>query len=120
MKSIQLKTEVPGPNSKALMKRREAAVPRGPYHATPVFAARSEGAMIEDVKNVATYPTPILASLQGRNVRLIATGDARINRAEVGAKRIAADDGLDVVIAVAGNERPDHGQLVRERRQARH
>jgi 4-aminobutyrate aminotransferase/(S)-3-amino-2-methylpropionate transaminase len=49
MKSIQLRTEVPGPKSKALMKRREAAVPRGPYHATPIFAARSEGAIIEDV-----------------------------------------------------------------------
>src|SRR5437899_1669738 len=49
MKSIQLRTEIPGPNSIALMRRREAAVPRGPYHATPVFAARSEGAMIEDV-----------------------------------------------------------------------
>jgi 4-aminobutyrate aminotransferase / (S)-3-amino-2-methylpropionate transaminase / 5-aminovalerate transaminase len=49
MKSIQLRTEIPGPNSKALMKRREAAVPRGPYHATPIFAARSEGAVIEDV-----------------------------------------------------------------------
>jgi 4-aminobutyrate aminotransferase/(S)-3-amino-2-methylpropionate transaminase len=31
------------------MQRREAAVPRGPYHATPIFAARSEGAVIEDV-----------------------------------------------------------------------
>jgi 4-aminobutyrate aminotransferase/(S)-3-amino-2-methylpropionate transaminase len=31
------------------MERRDAAVPRGPYHATPVFAARSEGAVIEDV-----------------------------------------------------------------------
>ena len=31
------------------MKRREAAVPRGPYHATPIFAARADGAMIEDV-----------------------------------------------------------------------
>jgi 4-aminobutyrate aminotransferase / (S)-3-amino-2-methylpropionate transaminase / 5-aminovalerate transaminase len=49
MKSIQLRTEIPGPNSKALMKRREAAVPRGPYHATPIFAARAEGAIIEDV-----------------------------------------------------------------------
>jgi 4-aminobutyrate aminotransferase/(S)-3-amino-2-methylpropionate transaminase len=49
MKSIQLRTEIPGPNSKALMKRREAAVPRGPYHATPIFAARAEGAVIEDV-----------------------------------------------------------------------
>jgi 4-aminobutyrate aminotransferase/(S)-3-amino-2-methylpropionate transaminase len=31
------------------MARREAAVPRGPHHATPVFAARAEGALIEDV-----------------------------------------------------------------------
>ena len=31
------------------MKRREAAVPRGPYHATPIFAARADGAVIEDV-----------------------------------------------------------------------
>jgi hypothetical protein len=29
--------------------RRRDAVPRGPYHATPIFAARSEGATIEDV-----------------------------------------------------------------------
>ena len=49
MKSIQLRTEIPGPNSKVLMKRREAAVPRGPFHATPIFAARAEGAIIEDV-----------------------------------------------------------------------
>ena len=49
MKSIQLRTEIPGPKSRALMKRREVAVPRGPAHATPIFAARSEGAIIEDV-----------------------------------------------------------------------
>jgi len=49
MKTIQIQTEIPGPKSRALMQRREAAVPRGPYHATPIFAARSEGAVIEDV-----------------------------------------------------------------------
>src|ERR1700758_5278008 len=49
MKTINLLTEIPGPKSRALMQRREAAVPRGPYHATPIFAARSEGAVIEDV-----------------------------------------------------------------------
>src|SRR5262250_1009471 len=49
MKTIKLLTEIPGPRSRALMQRREAAVPRGPYHATPVFVARSEGATIEDV-----------------------------------------------------------------------
>jgi len=31
------------------MARREAAIPRGPSNATPVFAARCEGATIEDV-----------------------------------------------------------------------
>ena len=49
MKTIQIGTEIPGPKSRALMSRREAAVPRGAYHATPVFAAKAEGAVIEDV-----------------------------------------------------------------------
>ena len=31
------------------MARREAAIPRGPANATPIFAARAEGALIEDV-----------------------------------------------------------------------
>jgi len=31
------------------MARREAAIPRGPANATPVFAARADGATIEDV-----------------------------------------------------------------------
>jgi 4-aminobutyrate aminotransferase / (S)-3-amino-2-methylpropionate transaminase / 5-aminovalerate transaminase len=49
MATIQVRTEIPGPKSRALMARREAAVPRGPAHATPIFAARAEGAVIEDV-----------------------------------------------------------------------
>ncbi|GAC1702205.1 MAG: 4-aminobutyrate--2-oxoglutarate transaminase [Candidatus Acidiferrum sp.] len=49
MKSIQIRTEIPGPKSRALMARRDAAVARGPYHATPLFAAKAEGAVIEDV-----------------------------------------------------------------------
>jgi 4-aminobutyrate aminotransferase / (S)-3-amino-2-methylpropionate transaminase / 5-aminovalerate transaminase len=31
------------------MRRRQAAVARGVYHATPIFAARAEGAILEDV-----------------------------------------------------------------------
>src|SRR5271168_2896125 len=49
MAAIQLRTAVPGPKSLELMRRRAAAVPRGVSHATPVFAARAEGATIEDV-----------------------------------------------------------------------
>src|SRR5208282_205453 len=49
MPTIQLRTSVPGPKSQELMKRREAAVPRGIAHATPIFAARAEGAVLEDV-----------------------------------------------------------------------
>ena len=49
MSSIQLRTSIPGPRSQALMKRRDAAVVRGVFHATPVFVAKAEGAVVEDV-----------------------------------------------------------------------
>jgi 4-aminobutyrate aminotransferase/(S)-3-amino-2-methylpropionate transaminase len=49
MSTIQIRTEIPGPRSRALMARREAAIPRGPANATPVFAVRADGATIEDV-----------------------------------------------------------------------
>ncbi|MBV9608395.1 MAG: 4-aminobutyrate--2-oxoglutarate transaminase [Acidobacteria bacterium] len=49
MPTIQLRTPVPGPRSRELMQQREEAVPRGVFHSTPVFAARAEGAVLEDV-----------------------------------------------------------------------
>ncbi len=49
MKTIQIKTAIPGPKSRALIARKEAAVPRGPYLVTPVCAAKAEGAWIEDL-----------------------------------------------------------------------
>ena len=49
MSTIQLKTPVPGPKSRALTARREAAVPRGISQATPVFVARAQDAWLEDV-----------------------------------------------------------------------
>ena len=49
MNTIQLRTQIPGPKSRALMQRRDAAVPRGLSHATPVYVARAQDAWLEDV-----------------------------------------------------------------------
>ncbi|MBV9622521.1 MAG: 4-aminobutyrate--2-oxoglutarate transaminase [Acidobacteria bacterium] len=49
MQTIQIRTPVPGPNSRALSRRREEAVPRGLSHATPVYVARAEESWLEDV-----------------------------------------------------------------------
>ena len=47
--SIVIKTKIPGPKSLALMQQRQAAVARGPFHVTPIFISKAEGAVIEDV-----------------------------------------------------------------------
>src|SRR6266568_8118487 len=49
MSTIQLQTSIPGPKSRALAARREAAVPRGLSHGTPVYVARAQDAWLEDV-----------------------------------------------------------------------
>ncbi len=47
--SIRLKTAIPGPLSRALAARRDAAVPKGIGHSTPVYAASARGALLTDV-----------------------------------------------------------------------
>ena len=49
MDTIQLKTPIPGPKSKALAERRNSAVPRGLSHGTPIYVAKAEDAWLEDV-----------------------------------------------------------------------
>ena len=49
MSNIRLKTEIPGPNSRALTARRSKAIPRGVYASTPLFVRHADGAMLEDV-----------------------------------------------------------------------
>src|SRR5205807_7406956 len=49
MGTIQIKTAIPGPKSKALAKRRDRAVPRGLSQSTPVYVAKAENAWLEDV-----------------------------------------------------------------------
>jgi 4-aminobutyrate aminotransferase / (S)-3-amino-2-methylpropionate transaminase / 5-aminovalerate transaminase len=45
---IQLRTEVPGPKSRALLARRAAAVPRGVPAVTPIAVVHAEGAVVTD------------------------------------------------------------------------
>lgn len=47
--STRIKTEIPGPKSKALMERRKGAVMSGIKTGTPVFAHEAKGATITDV-----------------------------------------------------------------------
>jgi 4-aminobutyrate aminotransferase/(S)-3-amino-2-methylpropionate transaminase len=47
--AIRLVTEVPGPNSKALVARREAATPPGAAKLTPIAVAHAHGAQVTDV-----------------------------------------------------------------------
>ena len=44
--------------------------------------------------------------------RVVRPGDARVDAAEVGAERVAADERLEVVVGVAGDERTDDGEPV--------
>jgi 4-aminobutyrate aminotransferase / (S)-3-amino-2-methylpropionate transaminase / 5-aminovalerate transaminase len=46
--AIHLVTEIPGPNSRALLARRARAVPRGVPAVTPIAVVHAEGAVITD------------------------------------------------------------------------
>jgi 4-aminobutyrate aminotransferase / (S)-3-amino-2-methylpropionate transaminase / 5-aminovalerate transaminase len=86
-KTIQLKTAVPGPRSRALAERRAAAVPRGLSHATPVYVAKAEDAWLEDVDgnryldfaggigclNIGHRQEPVLAALRDQLDRFLHT-----------------------------------------------
>jgi 4-aminobutyrate aminotransferase/(S)-3-amino-2-methylpropionate transaminase len=46
--AIRLQTEIPGPNSRALLARRAKAVPRGVPAVTPIAVVHAEGALLTD------------------------------------------------------------------------
>jgi 4-aminobutyrate aminotransferase/(S)-3-amino-2-methylpropionate transaminase len=47
--TISVRTAIPGPASRACASRAEAAIPRGVYHASPVYIERASGATVTDV-----------------------------------------------------------------------
>jgi 4-aminobutyrate aminotransferase/(S)-3-amino-2-methylpropionate transaminase len=49
MATIRLATPIPGPKSRAILARRQAAVARGASHASPVVVERASGATVTDV-----------------------------------------------------------------------
>lgn len=49
MPTIQIRTSIPGPKSKALGERRATAVPRALSHATPIYVEKAQDAWLEDV-----------------------------------------------------------------------
>ncbi len=87
MGTIELRTPIPGPKSKALAERRAAAVPRGLSHATPVYVAKAEDAWMEDVDgnryidfaggigclNVGHRQAPILSAVREQLERFLHT-----------------------------------------------
>ena len=87
MGTIQVKTPIPGPKSKALAERRAAAVPRGLSHATPIYVAKAEDAWLEDVDgnryldfaggigclNVGHRQEPVLSAVEEQLARFLHT-----------------------------------------------
>lgn len=49
MPFIHLRTPIPGPKSKALLRRKQNAIPKGIHLSTPVFVQRTKGALLTDV-----------------------------------------------------------------------
>ncbi len=84
-RSIRIRTEIPGPRSRALVARREAAIPAGLYKAHQIAVERAEGALVTDVDgntfidfvggigvlNAGHCPPAVVAAIQAQAARLI-------------------------------------------------
>ncbi|MEA2666452.1 MAG: 4-aminobutyrate aminotransferase / (S)-3-amino-2-methylpropionate transaminase / 5-aminovalerate [Candidatus Eremiobacteraeota bacterium] len=86
-KTIELRTSVPGPNSRALSERRSAAVARGVASGLPVYVASAHGATVTDVdgnvfldftggigvQNAGHTPASVTAAIAAQAARFVHT-----------------------------------------------
>ncbi|GAB4216331.1 MAG: aspartate aminotransferase family protein [Roseiflexaceae bacterium] len=82
---IQIRTAIPGPRSRELLARREAAVAAGLYKAHPIAVEHAEGALVTDVDgntlidfiggigvlNAGHCPPGVVAAVQAQAARLL-------------------------------------------------
>lgn len=83
--SIHLRTNIPGPRSRELLARREAAMPNGLYRAHQIAIERASGALVTDVDgntfidfvggigvlNAGHCPPSVVAAIQEQAAKLI-------------------------------------------------
>jgi 4-aminobutyrate aminotransferase/(S)-3-amino-2-methylpropionate transaminase len=84
-RSIQIRTEIPGPRSREIVARREAAVAAGLYKAHQIAVERAEGALVTDVDgntlidfvggigtlNAGHCPPEVVAAVQAQAEKLL-------------------------------------------------
>src|SRR5919205_2241284 len=84
-RSIRIRTEIPGPRSRALVARREAAVPSGLYKAHQIAVESASGALVTDVDgntfidfiggigvlNAGHCPPEVVAAVQAQAAKLL-------------------------------------------------
>jgi len=84
-RSIRIRTEIPGPRSRELVARREAAVPNGLYKAHQIAVESASGALVTDVDgnvfidfiggigvlNAGHCPPEVVAAIQAQAAKLL-------------------------------------------------
>jgi 4-aminobutyrate aminotransferase/(S)-3-amino-2-methylpropionate transaminase len=84
-RSIRIRTEIPGPRSREIVARREAAVPNGLYKAHQIAVERALGALVTDVDgntfldfiggigvlNAGHCPPEVVAAIQAQAAKLL-------------------------------------------------
>ena len=84
-RAIDLRTEIPGPRSRELVARRDAAMPAGAARLTPIAVERAHGALVTDVDGntlldfaggigalaLGHTPDDVVAAVQAQAARLL-------------------------------------------------